>query len=263
MNQNKNLIEIIELEKSYGNFLALKPLNLAIQRGELFGFLGPNGAGKTTLIRILAGLIKANAGKILIDGEEITNNPRTKSMLGYIPDRPYLYEKLTPLEYFDFVGGLYSVKKATILEKGEHLLKLFDLWHKRDDLLEGFSHGMKQKVAIGAATLHDPQILIVDEPTVGLDPKSVKLVKDFFKSRIAEGKTIFLTTHTLSVAEDLCSRIGIIRSGEIIALGSLQELQKQASMPNNHLEEIFLRLTEEAAEEAAEEAQTEFSKNIG
>lgn len=247
-NQNKNLIEIVELKKSYGDFVALKPLSLNIEKGELFGFLGPNGAGKTTLIRILVGLIKANSGEIRIDGQEITNNPYTKKLMGYIPDRPYLYEKLTSLEYFDFVGGLYGVEKAVIQEKGEDLLKLFDLWHKKDDLLEGFSHGMKQKVAISAATLHDPQILVVDEPTVGLDPKSVKLVKEFFKSMTKDGKTIFLTTHTLSVAEDLCTRIGIIRSGEIIALGSLEELQRQASMPNNHLEEIFLRLTDEEEE---------------
>ena len=166
-------------------------------------------------------------------------------MLGYVPDRPYLYEKLSPLEYFDFMGGLYNVKQSEITSIGEKLLKLFDLWNKRNDLIESFSHGMKQKVAMSAANLHKPDILVVDEPTVGLDPKSVKLAKQFFKDMTLEGKTIFLTTHTLSVAEDLCDRIAIIRSGEIAAIGTLEELQTKASMPNNNLEDIFLKITEE------------------
>lgn len=246
MNQTETIIRFSNIQKNYGDFAALKPINLDIFKGELFGFLGPNGAGKTTLIRILTGIIKATCGTVTIGGFSLEKEPENaKKMLGYVPDRPYLYEKLTPLEYFDFMGGLYNINQSEIKSTGEKLLKLFDLWNKRNDLIESFSHGMKQKVAMSAATLHKPDILVVDEPTVGLDPRSVKLTKQFFKDMTSEGRTIFLTTHTLSVAEDLCNRIAIIRSGEIAAMGSMEELRKKASMPNNHLEDIFLKITEE------------------
>jgi ABC-2 type transport system ATP-binding protein len=246
MNRTEPIIRFTNIQKNYGDFAALKPINLEIFKGELFGFLGPNGAGKTTLIRILTGIIKATGGTVSIGGFSLEKEPESaKRMLGYVPDRPYLYEKLSPLEYFDFMGGLYNVKQSEIASIGEKLLKLFDLWNKRNDLIESFSHGMKQKVAMSAANLHKPDILVVDEPTVGLDPKSVKLAKQFFKDMTLEGKTIFLTTHTLSVAEDLCDRIAIIRSGEIAAIGTLEELQTKASMPNNNLEDIFLKITEE------------------
>lgn len=246
MNRTEPIIRFTNIQKKYGDFAALKPINLEIFKGELFGFLGPNGAGKTTLIRILTGIIKATGGTVSIGGFSLEKEPESaKRMLGYVPDRPYLYEKLSPLEYFDFMGGLYNVKQSEISSIGEKLLKLFDLWNKRNDLIESFSHGMKQKVAMSAANLHKPDILVVDEPTVGLDPKSVKLAKQFFKDMTLEGKTIFLTTHTLSVAEDLCDRIAIIRSGEIAAIGTLEELQTKASMPNNNLEDIFLKITEE------------------
>lgn len=240
------MIRFAEIKKNYGDFTALKTINLDIFKGELFGFLGPNGAGKTTLIRILTGIIKPTSGRVFIGNFDLNAQPdQAKALLGYVPDRPYLYEKLTPLEYFDFMGGLYKVDRQRILSKGEEMLKLFSLWDRRHELIESFSHGMKQKVAMSAAILHDPEIFVVDEPTVGLDPRSVKLAKDYFRNLVAQGKTVFLTTHTLSVAEDLCHRIAIIRNGDIVALGNLNELQKLASLPGNDLEAIFLKLTEE------------------
>ena len=246
MNQNETMIRFSEIKKQYGDFSALKSINLDISRGELFGFLGPNGAGKTTLIRILTGIIKPSSGKVFVGPFDLYAEPdKAKSMLGYVPDRPYLYEKLTPLEYFDFMGGLYNVPAEKIQQKGEEMLKIFSLWDRRHELIESFSHGMKHKVAMSAAILHDPEIFVVDEPTVGLDPRSVKLAKDFFRELANRGKTVFLTTHTLSVAEDLCDRIAIIRNGDIVALGNLEELQKRASMPGNDLEAVFLKITEE------------------
>jgi ABC-2 type transport system ATP-binding protein len=246
MNQNEPVIRFCEIKKQYGTFTALKSVSLDIFRGELFGFLGPNGAGKTTLIRILSGIIQPSAGQIFIGPHDLFAQPdKAKAMIGYVPDRPYLYEKLTPLEYFDFMGGLYNVAQERIVSKGEEMLRMFDLWERRNELIESYSHGMKQKVAMSAAILHDPEIFVVDEPTVGLDPKSVKLAKNFFKRLIAEGKTVFLTTHTLSVAQDLCNRIAIIRQGDIVALGNMSELQRRASLPGNNLEEVFLKITEE------------------
>ncbi|MDN5279263.1 MAG: type transport system ATP-binding protein [Clostridiales bacterium] len=250
MNQNEKVIEFSAIKKQYGNFHAVKGIDLTVHKGELFGFLGPNGAGKTTMIRILTGIIKPTSGNVLIKGYDLYKDPdNAKSRIGFVPDRPYLYEKLTPLEYFDFMGGLYNVNKNQVESKGEEMLKLFDLWDRRNELIESFSHGMKQKVAMSAAILHDPDIFVVDEPTVGLDPKSLKLAKDFFRNLISQGKTVFLTTHTLSVAQDLCNRIGIIRNGEIVALGSMSELQKKASLPGNDLESVFLKITEEEEQE--------------
>ena len=251
MSQNNEvIIKFDSIQKQYGDFSAVKGISLEVSRGELFGFLGPNGAGKTTMIRMLTGIIRPTSGSITIGGFDLYKDPiKAKSMIGYVPDRPYLYEKLTPIEYFEFMGGLYNVKKERIKEISERMLKMFDLREKRDELIESFSHGMKQKVAMIAAILHDPDILVVDEPTVGLDPRSIKLVKEYFKSWTNEGKTLFLTTHTLSVAQDLCQRIAIIRHGEIAALGNLSQLQEQAKLPGNDLESVFLKLTEEENEE--------------
>ena len=247
--------EILRLEgvkKNYGAFTALKDIDLSIPPGELFGFIGPNGAGKTTLIRIIVGIIKPSAGSIHISGVDLLRKPAiAKFRVGYVPDRPYLYEKLTPIEHFEFVGGLYSVPLADIHRQGEDLLKMFNLWEWRNELIESFSHGMKQKVAITAALLHDPDIIIVDEPMVGLDPKSVRVVKDFFQNWVKRGKSMVLTTHTLSVAQDLCTRIGIINHGQVIALGDMNNLMEQASDPSHDLETVFLKLTEEESKPSA------------
>lgn len=246
MNQNNVIISLINISKSYGSFLALKSTNFEVFKGELFGLLGPNGAGKTTMIRILTDIIRPTSGQVTIGGYELLTEPaKAKSLIGFVPDRPYLYEKLTPIEYLDFMGGLYRVAHDKVLERGEKMLRMFDLWERRNELIESFSHGMKQKVAMSAAVIHEPDILIVDEPTVGLDPKSVRLVKNFFLDFASSGKTVFLTTHTLSVAQDLCHRIAILQQGEVIALGTMQELQQKADTANNNLEEVFLKLTQE------------------
>ncbi|RCK81740.1 MAG: ABC transporter, ATP-binding protein [Candidatus Ozemobacter sibiricus] len=246
MNPSDPVIVLKDIRKRYGTFEALKGIDLTIPAGELFGFLGPNGAGKTTLIRILTGILKPTTGTVTIGGADLLTQPEiAKSRIGYVPDRPYLYEKLTPLEYFDFVAGLYALPEGQARQRGEEMLHRFTLWEWRDELIESFSHGMKQKVAMSAALLHDPDILVVDEPTVGLDPRSVKIVRDFFKDLVRRGKTIFLTTHTLSVAEDLCDRIGIIHHGTLVALGTIDALREQARSPGSDLESIFLKLTEE------------------
>lgn len=251
MNQSEFAISLSGIGKHYGNFEALKPTSLDIRPGEFFGFIGPNGAGKTTLIRIVTGIIIPSCGTVHISGHDVAKDPdAAKRRIGYIPDRPYLYEKLTPIEYFEFIAGLYTLPDDCWRQRGEELLKLFKLWEWRNELIESFSHGMKQKVAMCSAFLHDPDIIIVDEPMVGLDPKSVRLVKDVFKELVKKGKTIFLTTHTLSVAQDLCSRIGIINRGSVIALGTLEALRVQSGSDNIDLESVFLKLTEEAAEEA-------------
>ncbi len=249
MNPTEPVMVLKDIRKRYGTFEALKGIDLAIPAGELFGFLGPNGAGKTTLIRILTGIIKPTAGQVTICGADLLTQPEAaKSRIGYVPDRPYLYEKLTPLEYFDFVAGLYALPVEQARQRGEEMLRRFALWEWREELIESFSHGMKQKVAMSASLLHDPDILVVDEPTVGLDPRSVKVVRDFFKDLVHRGKTIFLTTHTLSVAEDLCDRIGIIHHGTMVALGTMATLQQQARSPGSDLESIFLKITEEEEE---------------
>ncbi|NLI76912.1 MAG: ABC transporter ATP-binding protein [Candidatus Riflebacteria bacterium] len=246
MNPTDPVIVLADIRKKYGEFEALKGINLDIRAGELFGFLGPNGAGKTTLIRILTGIIQPTAGRVTIRGADLQRQPEAaKARIGYVPDRPYLYEKLTPREYFDFVAGLYSIPSAQAQVRGEEMLRRFSLWEWRDELIESFSHGMKQKVAMSSALLHDPDILVVDEPTVGLDPRSVKVARDFFKELVRQGKTIFLTTHTLSVAEDLCDRIGIIHRGTMVALGTLDALRDQAKAPGSDLESVFLKITEE------------------
>ena len=248
MNQSNQepVISFRDIRKIYGEFQAVKGINLDIHGGELFGFLGPNGAGKTSLIRILTGIIRPTSCTITICGKDfLADTTSAKRHLGYVPDRPYLYDKLTPMEYFDFVAGLYDVPYQAVVEKGSEFLKLFGLWDWREELIESFSHGMKQKVAMCSALLHDPDIFVVDEPTVGLDPKSVKLMKSVFRDLVAKGKTVFLTTHTLSVAEDLCHRIGIIHHGEVVALGSMDHLRESAKSPGSNLESVFLKITEE------------------
>lgn len=246
MNPSEEILRLEGVKKKYGGFVALKGIDLVIKSGELFGFIGPNGAGKTTMIRIIVGIIKPTSGSVVISGLDLLRRPElAKFKVGYVPDRPYLYEKLTPLEHFEFIGGLYSVDAGTIQKIGEEMLNLFGLWEWRNELIESFSHGMKQKIAITSALLHDPDIFIVDEPMVGLDPKSVRFVKDFFKKWVQRGKSLFLTTHTLSVAQDMCSRIGIINHGEVIALGNMAELIDQSKNSSKDLESVFLTLTEE------------------
>lgn len=264
MSPNNAALVIDQIWKKYGAFEALKGVSIEIPRGELFGFLGPNGAGKTTLIRIINGILQPTSGRVLICGHNLIDEPeRAKSCIGFIPDRPYLYEKLTPLEYFEFIAGLYSIPTELYLQRGEDMLRRFSLWDWRNELIESFSHGMKQKVAMASAVLHAPDLLVVDEPMVGLDPRSVRLVKDFFLEMVKQGKTIFLTTHTLSVAESLCHRIAIINRGQVVAMGTMAELQDLSKESQIDLESVFLKLTEEEGTEApgAPAAETPFDLN--
>ena len=233
------MIEIRNLTKRYGDFTAVDDLSLTVARGEIFGFLGPNGAGKTTTIRILAGLSLPTTGDVLVDGiDVIADGTRAKSLMGYIPDRPYLYEKLTGRELLQFVTNLYSKEWSECEPRAVELLRYFGLADWTDARIENLSHGMKQKLVIVSALVHDPALLIIDEPMVGLDALAQKQVKLLFRRLAEEGKTVFLTTHTLSVAEAVCDRIAIINHGKIVARGTTAELKNDRA-----LEDVFLELT--------------------
>jgi ABC-2 type transport system ATP-binding protein len=239
------MIELINLTKRYDRVVAVRDLHLNIRTGEIFGFIGPNGAGKTTTIRMMGGLLLPTAGVIRIDGLVMAEQPvEVKKRIGFIPDRPYLYEKLTGMEFMKFSADMFGIDEKVFREKAESLLALFALFDWRNDLIEAYSHGMKQRLIIASALLHDPKVLIVDEPMVGLDPAAVKMVKDIFRRLAADGKTIFMSTHTLSVAENLCDRIGIIHRGAMIALGTMDELKVRADLQEGDLEEVFIHLTE-------------------
>ena len=242
------MIEISALTKRYGNFTAVDAIDLSVPQGQLFGFLGPNGAGKTTTLRMIAGILRPTAGTIRISGIDLAVDPvRAKSTLGFIPDRPFIYEKLTGIEFLRFVAGLFSQSGAQVEHRARELLALFDLEEWRDELVESYSHGMRQKLIISSAFVHRPAVIVVDEPMVGLDPKAAKILKDLFREYTRRGHTIMMSTHTLEVAESLCDRIGIIQGGKIRALGTMDELRANAERGTQGLEQIFLRLTGENA----------------
>ncbi len=240
------MIELDHLTKKFGNFLAVRDLSLRVPPGEVFGFLGPNGAGKTTTIRMMAGLIKPTSGRILLDGKDMTRQPeQAKAILGYIPDRPYLYEKLTGGEFLEFIAGLHRLGPGDGWKKrSEQLLDYFDLLSWRNELIESYSHGMRQRLIISAALMTRPKVLVIDEPMVGLDPRGVNLVKNLLRDLVGSGVTVFLSTHILSIAEEVCQRIGIIHEGQMIALGAMEELREQARTTDERLEPLCLKLTE-------------------
>jgi len=243
------MIRIEAIEKRYGNFQALKPLDLHVKKGEVFGFLGPNGAGKTTLIRMLAGVLPPTAGKISIDGIDLGKDPLgAKWQVGYIPDRPYLYEKLTAKEMLEFIGGVYGLETEVIERRGEALLRSYGLWKVADQLVEGFSHGMKQRLTFCTSLLHNPPLVIVDEPMVGLDPGGARQIKDVFRQIASEGRTVFLSTHSLDVAQEVCDRLVILNHGEIVAQGSYSEIRSNAHPSAKDLEEVFLCILEEESQ---------------
>jgi ABC-2 type transport system ATP-binding protein len=222
----------------------VKSVDLKVARGEIFGFLGPNGAGKTTTIRMVAGVLRPSDGRIVVGGDDLAKNPEAaKSRVGYIPDRPYLYEKLSGGEFLRFVAGLWGREGDSVETRLDRLLELFQLAPWKDELIESYSHGMRQKLLISSALIHQPELIVVDEPMVGLDPRSARLLKDLFRTFVGNGGTVFLSTHTLEVAEALCDRIAILSEGEIIALGTMDELRTQAHAGGAHLEEIFLKVT--------------------
>lgn len=244
------MIKTEGLTKRYGDFEALTGLDLDIASGGFYGFLGPNGAGKTTTVKIMAGLLKPSAGRAILGGFDVMKEPlKAKRIIGFIPDRPYIYEKLTAREFLTFSARLFDVEKSLADRRIDEYLDLFALHDWRDELIESFSHGMRQKTIMAAALIHSPKIIIVDEPMVGLDPKGAKLVKRILKELCKKGATVFMSTHSLPVAEELCDRIGIIQKGKVIAEGSMEELRKLAkessSEAEEHLEDIFLTLTEE------------------
>jgi ABC-2 type transport system ATP-binding protein len=236
-------LDIRGLWKKYGDFAAVKGIDLAIPEGMIFGFLGPNGAGKTTTIRIVGGLIRHTEGSVSICGRDMDRDPLgAKSVLGFVPDRPFLYEKLTGMEHLKFVSDLFGMKEAEFSHRAEELLDLFQLGKWGDELIENYSHGMKQRLVMASALLHRPRLLVVDEPMVGLDPKGAKLLKDIFRL-IAhrQGATVFMSTHTMAVAEEVCDEVAIINDGVIVARGTVGALK--AAGGGAGLEDIFLRLT--------------------
>jgi ABC-2 type transport system ATP-binding protein len=240
------MIRLTNLTKDFGTTVAVKNLNLHVATGEIYGFIGPNGAGKTTTIRMMAGVIAPTSGKVVIGGFDLAQNPvAAKSIIGFVPDRPFLYEKLTGMEFLRFISDLYSVPQNTFTAKAKDVLQQFALWNWADELIEAYSHGMKQRLIIASALLHDPKVLIIDEPMVGLDPQAVHMVKNILKSLAAQNISIFVSTHTLSIAEDLCDRIGLIHRGSLLAEGTLDDLKKIARLDKARLEEVFLTLIQE------------------
>jgi ABC-2 type transport system ATP-binding protein len=238
------MIELKDLSKKYGEFQAVNHLNLFVKKGEVFGFIGPNGAGKTTTIKMMGGILEPTAGTVTIAGINMQKEPENaKSKIGFIPDRPYLYEKLTGMEFLKFTADLYGVSAEAFQPRALKILKDFSLDNWASELIESYSHGMKQRLIMSAALLHDPEVIIVDEPMVGLDPAAIIMVKDLFRSLAAQGVTIFMSTHTLKVAEDTCDRIGVINKGRLIAMGTTQELQREANVTESDLERVFLNLT--------------------
>ena len=238
------MIEINEVTKKYADFTAVNNLNLTVSRGEVFGFIGPNGAGKTTTIKILGGILEPTRGNARICGIDIFKHPvAAKRKIGFIPDRPYLYEKLTGMEFMRFTGDLYGVGRNGFQKKAEKELNRFSLYDWANELIESYSHGMRQRLIFASALAHDPEVIIVDEPMVGLDPIAIIMVKDLFKSLAKSGVTVFMSTHTLKVAEDICDRIGVIHRGRLIATGTTEDLRREVDISDADLEKVFLNLT--------------------
>jgi ABC-2 type transport system ATP-binding protein len=239
------MIRLINLTKAYKGLRAVNEINLEVKKGTIFGFLGPNGAGKTTTIKMMAGVLKPSSGKIIINGMDLANEPSAvKQCVGFIPDRPFVYEKLTGLEFLHFVAALYHLDHTPSLKHQiSELLELFDLSHWQEELIGSYSHGMKQRLVMCTALIHQPKVLIVDEPMVGLDPKGTRLVKDIFRDQARMGTTIFMSTHSMEVAEEISDEIAIIQAGQIIAEGTAEALKSQADVDGN-LEDVFLKLIE-------------------
>jgi ABC-2 type transport system ATP-binding protein len=239
-----DMLQIDNVSKSFGNFVAVDHVSLNVQQGEIYAFLGPNGAGKTTTIKLIAGLLQPDGGEIFINGASLTAQPRLcKQQTGYVPDRPWLYEKLTGREFLQFIASLYSMERERFNATAPHYLKLFDLLDWQDHLIESYSHGMRQKLIMTSVLMQDQPLLVIDEPMVGLDPKSARLVKEIFKQKAKAGITIFLSTHSLEIAEELCHRITIITEGRLRTTGTMEQLRREAGRHESDLEDIFLELT--------------------
>jgi ABC-2 type transport system ATP-binding protein len=242
------LIETKNLVKNFGDKIAVNNVSFDVHGGEVFGFLGPNGAGKTTTIKMIVGLLQPTSGTVTVAGYDVQKESlQAKASSGYVPDTPNLYMKLSARELLRFVGDLYEMKRGKVEERIDELLRLFDLADVRDDLIDSYSHGMKQKAALAAALIHDPKVLVLDEPTVGLDPKSARLIKDILRQLADRGAAVCLSTHILEIAERMCDRIGIIDHGVLVAQGTMAEL-RGSGKGGGSLEDIFLSLTGGAEE---------------
>ena len=241
------MIRIEGLCKRFGEKTAVDGLDLVVAPGEFFCFLGPNGAGKTTTIKVMTGLLRPSEGRVLIGGHDIERTPQeAKRLLGYVPDQPYLYERLTVREVMQLVAGLYSMTAKDLDNRIADMLTIFDIGDRTDELVGSLSHGMRQKLSFALNFLHEPQVMVVDEPWVGLDPRSIRDVKSFLKAQTRAGLTVFMSTHTLSIAEEVADRIGIIDRGRLLALGTVAQI-KALARQSGSLEDVFLELTSEGS----------------
>lgn len=238
------MLQIKNIVKKFGSFTAVNRINVHINQGELYGFLGPNGAGKTTTIKMIAGIYAPTSGSISINGIDISKDPvKAKLQIGYVPDQPYLYDKLTGREFLYFSGGLYNLDKKTIQHKIDELVDLLKIENWLDKRTEEYSQGMRQRITIASALLHDPKLIVLDEPMIGLDPQSAVLVKKILNQKVSEGASVFVSTHSLSFAEEICSRIGIIKAGTIIYEDKREAIETIKANLNSNFEEVFLELT--------------------
>jgi ABC-2 type transport system ATP-binding protein len=238
------MIEIDNVTRRYGTKLAVNGLSLRIPRGELFAFLGPNGAGKTTTIKMMVGLLRPSSGTIRLCGHDVTQRQTAANrLLGYVPDVPYLYDKLSGSEFLQFIADMYGLDRQTANDKIAEQVDVFRLHEFVGDLTESYSHGMKQRLAFAAAMLHDPKVLVIDEPMVGLDPRSVRLVKDLLRAKARAGQTIFMSTHLLSIAEEIADRVGIVDQGHLQFLGTIDELRTKVASHETSLEQLYLSFT--------------------
>ena len=239
------MIAVQNLVKIYGRFKAVDGVSLSVEPGEIHGFLGPNGAGKTTTMRMIAGLLKPTSGRIVVNGHDLEREPEAaKGALGFIPDRPFIYDKLTAGEFLTFYAGLYGMTNGRVASRVDEMLELFELTQWKNELIESFSHGMKQRLVMSSAFFHRPQAVCVDEPMVGLDPRGARLIKDVFRRMSERGVAILMSTHTLEVAQEMCHRLSIIQKGHIIAQGTVDDVKQIAgSTTDEHLTAVFLKLT--------------------
>src|SRR5512135_892842 len=244
MANGNSLIVTQALVKRYGDKMAVNNVSLEVQAGEVFGFLGPNGAGKTTTIKMIVGLLQPTSGTVKVAGFDVQTQPlQAKAASGYVPDTPNLYAKLTGRELLRFVGDLYDLNRQQVAQRTEELLRVLDLAEAADNTIDSYSHGMQQKASLAAALMHDPRVLVLDEPTVGLDPKSARLIKDLLRQMAERGSAVFLSTHILEIAERMCDRIGIINEGRLVAVGTMEQLRALGKSGQASLEDIFLSLT--------------------
>ncbi len=238
------MIRLESLTKLYGSFVAVDDITLHVPRGVLYGFLGPNGAGKTTTLRMIAGILRPSQGRVLLGGDNVHQSPlAAKLRLGFIPDRPFVYDKLTGAEFLRFVAGLYGQEGDVVERRIAELLEVFELTSWKDELVEAYSHGMRQKLIISSALIHRPECIVVDEPMVGLDPKAARLLKNIFRQFVGKGGTVLMSTHTLEVAEAMCDQVAIMQHGRIVASGTVADLRRQHQAGDASLEELFLKLT--------------------